>query len=128
MKILILDDEEVRHQAFARIYKGAQVIHHAYALEDFCRVLFSNRFDLIHLDHDLTEQEQASTYVDGWGKTQYHNGQHAAKKICELPDYLKPKRVIIHSINPDGAKSMRAILQDAKIDCVWEPFAEISKA
>ena len=123
MRVLILDDIQHRHNVFDTIYQGHQVAH-AYLYTDFCDKLNQGTWDLVHLDHDLGDfVDNADTYVDGWGNIREYNGGHAAMRVCEL-DYL-PK-VIIHSVNPVGAKIMRQMLERRGVEVTWEPFGEPS--
>lgn len=125
MRILILDDQNLRHEIFQERYKGHEVVSvHRYS--EFLAQL-NKLWDLIHLDHDLGDDvEDADTYVDGWGKTQLFDGRHAAMRVCELDDALKPKQVIIHSVNASDAPTMRDMLERAGIPVVWEPFSDDS--
>lgn len=122
VNILILDDDEVRHETFAARYAGHNVVH-AFRYSTFVKHLEEySPWNLIHLDHDLGDFEQGDTYVDGWGNIREFNGRHAAQKICELPDELLPDEVVIQSINPEGAKSMRSLLLGRGVQTSWIPF------
>lgn len=123
MRILILDDLQSRHDAFDRMYPGDEVVH-AYLYTDFCDKLADGVYDLVHLDHDLGDfTDQADTYVDGWGNIREFNGGHAAMRVCEMTN---PPTVIIHSVNPVGAKIMRQMLERQGVAVTWEPFGEVS--
>lgn len=125
MRILILDDIRFRHDSFDRIYEGDDV-RHAYKYSHFIYLLNGVVWDIVHLDHDLGDfVDDADTYVDGWGKTREYNGQHAAMRICELSDGMLPKHVIIHSVNPEGARAMKSMLENRGLSVVWEPFADL---
>lgn len=126
MSVLILDDIKDRHDTFDRMYGVGNCVH-SYTYSDFLEKLLASPYDLIHLDHDLGDfVVNADTYVDGWGKTQEYNGVHAAIRICELVDHLLPKKVIIHSVNPEGARAMLSTLRRRGIDVTWEPFGDIA--
>lgn len=121
MRILILDDQKLRHEFFAKQFDGHEVVS-VFKFSEFCELL-NQRWDLMHLDHDLGDDvDNPDTFVDGWGSTQLFNGGHAVLKVCELPNELKPAQVIIHSINPDGAKVMLSMLERVGIPVVWVPF------
>lgn len=125
MHILILDDQDIRHQVFRRIY-AEQSVTSVSRYSEFLNVLSTRVWDLIHLDHDLGDfVDNADTYVDGWGKTCEFNGQHAALRVCELSENLRPARVIVHSINSIGAAAMLQTLRRAGIPSEWEPFGEV---
>lgn len=127
MKILILDDADVRHKVFDLRYEDHDV-HHAMTYREFISQLEAGSpWDLIHLDHDLGDYTTGDTFVDSWGQTREYNGQHAAYKICELSDDMLPKQVIIQSINPEGAKRIKQILQKRGVLVAWTPFGVISE-
>jgi|SRR5579885_337570 len=126
MRILILDDMQIRHDTFKRIYQDHEVVC-VFRFREFLSKL-DTKFDLIHLDHDLGDEiADADTFVDGWGKTRWFDGQNAAQVLCELSDKLKPTKVIVHSVNSVGAKAMVSMLARADIPVVWEPFGEIAE-
>jgi hypothetical protein len=126
MKILVLDDIKFRHDVFDDMYPMDEV-HHSYKFHDFVSRLNSGApWGLLQLDHDLGDfVEDADFFRDGWGNIREFNGQHAVQAVCDLPDELLPKQVIVHSINPEGAKRMMSMLERRGIPCVWEPFGEI---
>lgn len=126
MKILVLDDIRFRHDTFDHVYDQDDV-YHAYTYSDFLAQLHNGSpWDLLHLDHDLGDfVNDPDTYVDGWGIKREYNGQHATSRVCELSDELLPKRVIVHSINPAGAKAMCGMLERRGVPVVWDPFNEI---
>jgi hypothetical protein len=124
MNILILDDDEFRHEAYSVTYRRHDVTH-VYTYSDFLAALSSGSpWDLIHLDHDLGDLVVGDTYIDGWGHSREYNGQHASLRICELPDDMLPTRVIIQSVNPDGARAMRSNLLRRGVKVSWAPFGE----
>lgn len=123
LRVLILDDMQVRHDAFARIYSECE-IKHTYTYSQFVSLLSTEKWDIIHLDHDLGDECDPDTYVNGWGETVEYNGMHAVRRVCELSEDRRPKQVIVHSINVSRAPIMVQDLQSAGISAVWEPFAE----
>lgn len=125
MKILILDDMIVRHDFFDKSFKGHDVVH-VFTFSDFVKKLENDVFDLIHLDHDLGEDVNCDVWFDGWGNKREFNGVDAAVKVCELEDNMLPKKVIIHSINAVGSRSMLNILQRRGIYVDWKPFGQIN--
>lgn len=123
MRVLILDDDNERHEAFASYFKGHDVTH-AIRFSDFCVKLKGEKFDLIHLDHDLADFCPENKDHDGMYGVREWTGADAAWMIaCDLPESKWPDRVVIHSWNPDGAQRMRQILQDrTSIPVTYEPF------
>lgn len=124
MRILVLDDVKSRHDAFDRLYEDADV-RHAYTYKQFVYLLNGVKWDVVHLDHDLGDAVTADTYVDGWGAKQEFNGLHAAARVCELNDEDLPTQVVIHSINPEGARAMKTLLERRGVPVTWEPFGEV---
>lgn len=132
VKILILDDNRARHDAFDTIYEG-HTLRHAYTYTEFLFLLHDGQpWDAIFLDHDLGDLvDEPDTYIDGWGKKREYSGAHAALRIAEMPDDKLPKRaIVIQSVNPDGAKMMMTTLKKRveklpqPIPVVWQPFGE----
>ena len=122
MRILILDDEHVRHDDLAMLYAGHEVVHTS-TYSHFVRELESSSpWDLIHLDHDLGPGD---SYLDGWGNMQFFMGQHAASRVCELHDDCLPLEVIVHSVNPLGANYMVSDLKSRKVDVTWRPYTQM---
>lgn len=125
MKILILDDMELRHNAFANFFRGHDVTH-AFTFSEFVDFLNeSSPFDLICLDHDLGDFiKNPDFWLDSQGRKREFNGQHAAVKVTELPDDMLPRQVLIHSINPVGAQAMLKIIRNKGLNVIVKPFKE----
>lgn len=121
MRILILDDLQIRHDAYRKLYSNHELAH-AYNYNDFVKYLNQGVWDYIHLDHDLGAGDNPDYYLDGFGKSREYTGQDAAKLVVQL-DY-QPK-VIIHSINTVGANQIKQILQDYQIEVIMEPFNRV---
>jgi hypothetical protein len=124
MRILILDDEKVRHVELAEAYIGNDIVHAETYNKFLCELESGSPWDLIHLDHDLGPGD---SYMDGWGNMQFFTGQHAAVRVCELQDHLLPKKVVVHSMNPIGSSFMVTDLKSRKIDVLWSPYNVILK-
>lgn len=124
MHILILDDNPFRHKCYANDLSVGNTVVSVYSYNDFLTALDSRVWDVIYLDHDLGDfNDGASTYIDGWGKTQFYNGCHAALRVCELPDDKRPQKVIVQSVNGSGSADIIRCLQRAGIDCERQPFS-----
>jgi hypothetical protein len=124
MRILILDDDQFRHNFFRESFIADEVIS-VHKFSEFLHHLHTGSpWDLIHLDHDLCDLVEGDTFVDDFGKQQEFNGQHAAWQICQLTDNLLPKQIIIQSVNDDGALAMLKIIKARGVEVKWEPFAE----
>lgn len=102
MKILILDDDMLRHYQFKQNFIG-HAITDVQTVEAAIRYLKTEKFDAAFLDHDLG----GHSMVDSFGEEP--TGYTLAKWMAENPD-RKPERIYIHSYNPVGAKNMQDLL------------------
>lgn len=105
MRILVLDDDIVRHENVKRNRKSDDIIGCLTYQEATVSVLYSDvcgPFDIVYLDHDL-----------GIGQP---TGAIFAKFLTSLSRKFRPKRVIIISMNPVGRTNIRAILK-GRIRC-----------
>lgn len=106
MRILVVDDEEVRHDRFRLAFAGHEVVH-ARSYAEARRALSDGPYDLIQLDHDLMDFH----VVDG---VRYERtGQDVARLIAEMPSRMWPGAVVVHSWNSAGAASICSILRRA---------------
>ena len=101
MKILFLDDDKTRHQVFLTHY-GQFENTRCFGAEEAIDKMANNSYDLIFLDHDLSENYANSrpsqldgTYVAGMMIFNDHIFRHNREAT-----------VILHSLNPKGAKEM----------------------
>lgn len=118
MRVLILDDIQERHDAFGKLHEADECVH-AYTHEQACDALLNQEpFDLAYLDHDLADF-QSTGYMGNEERT----GTDVCVFLVRFVDKdRRPERVVIHSWNPDGARRMRRILQDAGVSAVCRPF------
>lgn len=122
-RILVLDDDAYRHRTYAKLYDGDEVIH-TWTYSEFA-VSFVNGspWDIVHLDHDLGDLVTTpDTWVDGWGHRRLRTGRDAAGVITAVPDDKLPRKVIVHSVNPVGARAIVSDLKARGIPVSWEPF------
>ena len=115
MRILVLDDMEVRHDGFVRRFKDHK-IDHAYTTEEAMFYLALYKYDLVCLDHDLAPEHYISD-DRGFGNT----GYDVAVFISEMTTDL-PTQILIHSWNPVGAERMKMQLQGLGIFVTCKPF------
>ena len=125
-RILFLDDDRIRHDTFAKRFANAECVH-VETFDEFERALLrGTRFDAISLDHDLNDFGQRSVIdMSGmYGSTERSEltGTDAAVLVSRLPEDKRPDVVVIHSWNAPGAERMRAILADAGLSVVVQPF------
>ena len=103
-KVFILEDLPDRQKAFKEKFKEHQLTI-CDNVNDSKQLLLDNQYDLICLDHDLGGE----AFVDS---NYYNTGYTLAKFILE--NNIKSK-VVIHSLNPVGAKNIKFILPEAEI-------------
>ena len=116
MKILILDDQQYRHDHFERRFKAeATEIVHVYDPDEAAVALGKTTFDLALLDHRL------EYYVSEPFPTEV-TGLATAQLIASMPIEMRPRRVIVHSLDLSGAHEMAKVLRSAGVPVAVEPF------
>jgi CheY-like chemotaxis protein len=120
-RILVLDDEQARHDVFASILKNEAAVH-CYNFDELISLMtFSPRFDMVFLDHDLgTGNSELSDQVGLPTAT----GYNVALFICQDLDFEKrPRKILIHSWNEYGAEKMESLFRRSGFqDVVRKPF------
>ena len=117
MKIFILEDNHERIKQF----KLSLLRNDLTIAEDVTEALdkFDPPYDVFLLDHDLGNRTFVSTSDDNTGSAFLRN-----KKVLKA---LAGKVVIIHSLNPDGAKNMAKAALDAGAQVQIIPFPILIK-
>lgn len=110
LKILILDDDVVRHNLFEKWFPDDERTH-VFSAHEASSQLESETFEMVFLDHDLNHSE--------------FTGQHVARHIAALEWTARPKAVIIHSMNPVGAGRMYQELVDKVDEVSIIPFSTL---
>lgn len=113
MKILFLDDDELRHEYAQQELIGHEV-EHVRTVPEALTALALRYFDLAMLDHDLGGGEHCAPSNEV-------SGYEVARRISE-GDVLQPRFVLVHSYNAPGAQRMIAALKAAPLRCAWIPF------
>ena len=117
MKILILDDDDMRHRRFAQWFAGYDCTH-CFTYDQFAKAFGTGKFDYTFLDHDLNDNQYRSVKeIDGDNIPGYIGpctkeltGQDAARLVAGDPE--RAGHVVIHSWNPYGAREMEKTLRD----------------
>ena len=130
MKILIVDDEHVRHLGFKKQYADHELIH-CYKVQDAIDALDnSGPFDIIQLDHDMNDwqyhEDRLRTERTGMEVCDYilhHQRENILHKILTTDGM-----VIIHSWNIDKARMMAYNLNRAEIVVRRDPYKEWTPA
>jgi CheY-like chemotaxis protein len=113
MKILILDDDEIRQRLFKKKYSDPLFdLTQCYDVKSTIENLKTETYDYIFLDHDLGSQQM----VDSGDNT----GYEVAVWINENLNYI-PRCIYIHSLNPAGRKNMVQVLEN-KFNVIERPF------
>lgn len=73
-------------------------------------------FDVVFLDHDLSEEAEASQAV------KEKTGTDVAEFIANMDATKRPRKAVIHSLNAPGRQRMRTILEQAGLPVVFLPF------
>ena len=125
MKVLVLDDDMARHQAFANNLARNDVTH-ADSYDRAVKALQDqDRFDVVFLDHDLNDFGLKSIGPSDsmYGGARELTGNDVARFIAKaLPKKKRPKMVVVHSINYDGSMNIVSTLKAAGIPVRREPF------
>jgi len=110
MNIIICDDEQVRHDTFEKhLTQAGHIVLHAFGSEECLEIIQSCQEPIgaMMLDHDMPP-----------GK----NGSLLATDILNLSKVKWPARVIIHSLNSQGALNIISKFQGAGIHTIYMPF------
>lgn len=110
MNILILDDDQWRHDKITRYMPIDYEVTSVFNITDFIVSASAREYDYIFLDHDLG-------LADGveWQGGKYDNSGIAAVEflLCHYePNYSRLPQVFVHSANPPAAKLMAQKLED----------------
>jgi DNA-binding NarL/FixJ family response regulator len=112
MKILFIDDEPYRHELVDSYLAEDHNIIHVYNAEEAIEHFKLNpSIDLAMFDHDL------GNYIDGGDTSVLHrNGSALASDILNiLLEEEFPKKVIVHSMNFNGASNIYSKFYSAKV-------------
>ena len=105
MRILFLDDDQIRHDKFRELINNRHEIHAVYTAKECIDCLkLRPKYDMIFLDHDLGGRQ----FVESG----YETGYQVAQWLQQHPALQAPT-MIIHSFNPIGAKQMNACIPKA---------------
>lgn len=103
MNIFFLDDDLHRRNKFKQNSIGHQVTFATSADEAF-KIFPDNTFDIIYLDHDLSQEHYSGDY--GVEKT----GLDVAKEL-KNHRHLHQALVFVHSLNPEGRQNIKSVLK-----------------
>jgi hypothetical protein len=106
MRILILDDDPVRHAGFTLAYPEDERTHTYKYSEVVSALQLQGPWDLVYLDHDLGDFDESEVYDEATmynSSRQEYTGADVAWFIArKLSQEKRPKKVIIHSFMEPG--------------------------
>lgn len=109
MRVLIIDDQQERHDIFLRRHQDDETVS-VYDYKQACDALSAWQFDLVYFDHDLGFEK--------WSKT----GYDVAVFVASLPAPQRPMAAIVHSWNRPGAERIARTLASAGVNVTISPF------
>ena len=124
MRILVLDDDDVRHEYFARQFANHDILHvHTYS-ECLNALLNNDWYDVVFLDHDLNDHgyrsvadERANYFqrsLTRFSRPGLLDGRDVVEDMVKmLPPEKVPSQVVVHSWNDAGGAEMMSMLNDA---------------
>jgi|SRR5882672_861474 len=119
-RILIVEDDQQRRLWFEARFAGYQC-----DVTDQVSIAISwlkeRDYDLIFLDHDLTEEHYYEALADD-GLT----GYVVAVWLAQNPDRQAPAQIIVHSLNHAGSARMIEVLHTAGRKAEHLPFPYLS--
>jgi CheY-like chemotaxis protein len=110
MRILVLDDDQIRHDAFHRKYSEYNDLTHAYTVGEAIEAMRNEYFDQATLDHDLGEGN-----LDGY--------DFIVDMLGKIEPERWPREIFVHSRNTVGGLRMTERLRDAGITSRYVPFS-----
>ena len=116
LRVFLLDDDTLRHEWFARRFKGDQLdvaIDPARAIE----LLSEKYYDAIFLDHDLLPEHYYAETTDD-----ERTGYAVAAWLASRPDRQSASTIIVHTRNADGAMRMVETLRQVGRQAEYVPF------
>lgn len=116
LKLLFLDDMEVRHELLKRWMPSAD---RCYSYDEAVHLLTVKQYDILSLDHDLSLSD---TLCTPGVNNREHTGTDLANFIAKKG--IPAELVILHTHNPMGADCMASIFSGCRlIKAVWKkPF------
>jgi CheY-like chemotaxis protein len=119
--ILILDDEQIRHDLTEKYLGKENIILHAFNADEAIAILKASqqRIGLALLDHDLHEFVADET-GHKWEK---HGGYFVRTMIDMVREENWPAQIVIHSYNSGGAQGMKTTLKAKGVYARYMPFS-----
>ena len=119
MNILIVDDQQLRHDKFIKEYPDDNLFH-VYNFDSAAQALDTQKFDMIMLDHDLGDY--SGTFADGTPGKELTGYEVALYLVRVVPESNWPEYVMIHTLNNVAAWSIKNLLNTVGIKSAVKPF------
>lgn len=126
MRVLVVDDDQSRHDFFRRAYNTIDdVLIQAYDYDNAILEISSTpySFDLMFLDHDLSGAATALAPWDHFEKTGSDIAEYIARDLD--PQECVDMKIYVHSMNPIGRVNMVNILKKAGFNVFNAPFSSL---
>lgn len=115
MRILVLDDDAVRQEAFRRNNPDHRVTGTESATEAI-KQMKHEFHEVVFLDHDLDDHLSPGAPSNG-------TGLHVVRWIAHCEPNRRPLLTVVHSVNALGAGDMMRELTEAGCPCLYLPEA-----
>lgn len=122
-RVLILDDEQSRHDLLTKKLPNAEITHTYKAWEAIASFL-NCKYDVAYLDHDLGEVEDPAVAKLSAGIV---NDGMAVVDSMVNNRLSAPTIVVCHSMNPIARKRMYDTLKDNNLAVIERPFSDLIK-
>jgi len=119
MNILIVDDQQLRHDKFIKEYPDDNLFH-VYNFDSAAQALDTQKFDMIMLDHDLGDY--SGTFADGTPGKELTGYDVALYLVRVVAESNWPEYVMIHTLNNVAAWSIKNLLNTVGIKSAVRPF------
>ena len=117
VRVLVLDDDTLRHDWFAKRFRGVDRLDTAADPASAIELLSSRHYDVIFLDHDLLPEHYHSETFDD-----ERSGYAVAAWLASRPDRQAAATIIVHTRNADGALRMVEMLRRVGRQAEHVPF------
>lgn len=125
MIILIVDDQQIRHDYVENILGKSHTVLHAFGFDDAIEAFkgCQEKIDLLLLDHDIydfVDERGNKVVIDKMITTLAGTRERTGKTVLEyvvnnLPEKKWPTRIIIHSHNVYGGENIASVCKERGI-------------
>jgi CheY-like chemotaxis protein len=120
MRVLLLDDDELRHEWFARRFADDE-LDIAVEADAAIKLLGAHAYDAIFLDHDLLPEHYRTIEPTDEERT----GYAVAAWLATRTDVQPAATIIVHTRNADGALKMVQTMRAAGRRAEYVPWPQL---